>query len=146
MIFTIKNVLLALFSFIAVAKAYGQATNSYGHIVVEITKAKKTITTKVEIKSAFPGGDTSWLRSLEKNLDRSIGVGKRVKKGKYIVSIVFIIDKNGDLADIRCENDPGFGIGQEVVRLLKKSTKWFLAEQGGREVKPYRTSRITDNQ
>ena len=129
---TMKTFQLILLSLICVAKSYGQtvAKNYYGRIDVEISKEKrsKNIYTKVEIKSAFPGGDSAWVKSIENNINRSIGVGKRVKKGKYIVSVKFILSKDGNLSDIACENDPGYGMCEEVIRVLKKITKWTPAE------------------
>jgi hypothetical protein len=62
---------VALLRFFCFARSYGQTvTKSYGRIDVEIIKEKKPkkIYTKVEIKSAFPGGDSSWVKSLEKSL------------------------------------------------------------------------------
>lgn len=61
-----RNFQLALLCFIYVAKSYGQTVaNRYGRIDVEITKEKnpKRAYTKVEIKRAFPGGDSFYLWS-----------------------------------------------------------------------------------
>ena len=138
-----KTLQLVLLCLICVAKSYGQpvAKNYYGRIDVEIIKEKKTkkIHTKVGIKSAFPGGDSAWVQSIEKNINQSIEVGKRVKKGKYVVSIKFIVSKDGSLSDILCENDPGFGICEKVIRVLKKTKKWTPAPQPV-EVKEYRVT------
>jgi hypothetical protein len=137
-----RNFQLVLLCFICVAKNYAQRVpqNYYGRIEVEFTKEKrsKNIFTKVEIKSAFPGGDSAWVKSVEKNINQSIGVDKRVKKGKYIVSVKFILSKNGEISDIACENDPGFGMCGEVIRVLMKNKKWGPAEQGGKVVREYR--------
>lgn len=128
-----KNFLLTLLCFVCIAKSYGQTVvkNYYGLIDVEITKEKrpKRIYVKVEIKSPFPGGDSAWVQSIEKNINQSIGVGKRIKKGKYIASVKFIVSKDGSLSDIACESDPGFGMCEEVIRVLKKTKKWTPARQ-----------------
>jgi hypothetical protein len=56
---------------------------------------------------------------------------------------MFIIDKERSLTDIRCENDPGFGMCEEVVRVvarkIKKSPKWLPSSK---PVKEYRRSSI----
>lgn len=123
---------LELLFFVCVAQSYSQpvAKNYYGRIEVAYTKEKRPhkLYAKVEIKSAFPGGDSAWLKSIEKNINLSIGVGKRIKKGKYIVSVKFILSKDGSLSDIACENDPGFGMCDAVIRVLKKNRKWTPAE------------------
>jgi hypothetical protein len=122
-----RNFQLALLCFICVAKSYGQTvTNTCCRINVVITKEKKPkkIYTKVEIKSAFPGGDSSWAQSFENNLNQSIRIDRRAKKGRYVVSVQFVVAKDSSLADIRCLNDPGFGMAQEVIRALKKYPVW----------------------
>jgi protein TonB len=138
---------LALLCFICVSNSYSQTTtNRYGRIDVEITKEKhpKKVYAKVEIKSAFIGGDSSWLQSFEKSLNQSLTIDRRAKKGKYIVSAVFVVLEDSSLADIRCLNDPGFGMGTEVIRVLKKGmVRWKPGKPGDRPVSPYRRSAIT---
>jgi hypothetical protein len=133
---------LLLVCLLCVSKSYGQKVAEYhfGRIVVEFTKEKRSekIYAKVEITSAFPGGDSAWIKSLEKNINQSNGVDKRVKKGKYIASVKFVISKDGSLSDIACENDPGSGMCEEVIRVLMKTKKWVPAEQRGKEVREYR--------
>ena len=139
-----RNFQLALLCLICVAKSYGQTvTTSYGRIDVVITKEKKPkkIYTKVEIKSAFPGGDSSWAQSIENELNQSIRVDRRAKKGRYVVSVQFVVAKDSSLGDIRCLNDPGFGMAREVMRVVKKySKKWGPSSY---PVKAYRRSSIT---
>ena len=92
---------------------------------------------------AFPGGDSSWTQSLEKTLNQSLPFKNGAKAGKYIVSVAFIVDKEGIISDIRCLNDPhGFGMEEQVMRALKKGIgpKWL---PGSRPVRPYRTSSTT---
>lgn len=129
---TNKYFLLTLLCFISITKSYGQtvAKNYYGRIVVEFTKEKrpKKFYAKVEIKSAFTGGDAAWVKSIEKNINQSIGDFKRVKKGKHIVSVKFILSRDGSFSDVACENDPGFGLCDVVVRTIRKSHKWAPAE------------------
>ena len=118
-----KSFQLILLCFVCVAKSYGQG----GRIVIEITKEKHKIYTIKVIQWVNPHADSSWVPSIEKDLNRSIPVdklAKNAKKGKYIVSAKFFVDKDGNIVDIECENDPGFGMGAEVVRELKKSHKW----------------------
>ena len=132
-----KHFQLALLCFICVTQNYVHPVNeSYGKIDVEITveKRPKRIYAKVEIKSVSPGVDSSWAQSFENTLNQSIRVDKRAKKGKYVVSVQFIVAKDGVIADVRCLNDPGFGMCAAVVRVLKKYPKWLPGE-----VKPYRS-------
>jgi protein TonB len=142
----IRNFQLALLCLVCIASSHAQtATKSYGRVNVEITKEKKPkkIYAKVDIKSAFTGGDSSWIRSVEKTLNQSIQYKNGAKAGKYIVTVIFVADKEGSISDIRCVNDPvGFGMEEEVLRAIRKGPKWVPSSQGI-PVRPYRTSSST---
>ncbi len=109
-----KSFKLLLICFIYFGKSYAQ------QIVVEITKEKKTIITKVEV-IGFEEGDSSYVKTLKKNIIESIGDGMDIKKGKYTVLVKFIVSKDGSLSDVICVNDPDFGICEKVVQVVKKS-------------------------
>jgi hypothetical protein len=127
-----KSFQLILLCLVCAVKSYGQG----GRIVIEITKDKHRNYIIKVIQSVNPRADSSWLPSIEKDINRSISANKRIKKGKYIVSARFITDKDGSISDVECENDPGFGIGAAVVRVLKKSGKWVSGK--GNIVRPYK--------
>jgi hypothetical protein len=134
-----KSFQLILLCFICIAKSYGQnASRSYGRIVVEITKEKKSskVTPKVEIKS-FINGDSSLVQSIEQKIIQSLQTDKKIKTGKYIVSVRFIVTKNGSYADIVCETDPSFGMCEKVIAAIRGSQKWIPAEQGNQKIRQY---------
>jgi hypothetical protein len=136
-----RNFLLVLVCFVCFANSYGQTpTNIYGKIDVEITKeSRKKIYAKVETNSVFPGGDSSWVQSIETKLNQSIQLGKGAKKGKYLVSVRFILDKDGSISDLKALTINGYGMEEEVLRAIKKKAKWPSSSQG-MPVGPYRTS------
>ena len=55
----------------------------------------------------------------------------------------FVVDKEGNVSDIKPLTDIGYGMEQEAVRVLKKATKWEAAIQNGYPVKAYRKQAIT---
>jgi protein TonB len=59
------------------------------------------------------------------------------------VVIQFIIDKEGKISNITALTKHGFGMEEEVIRLLKKAPNWKPAIQDGRFVKAYRKQPIT---
>ena len=107
------------------AKSYGQSGRGGYGITVEITKAKKdsNIYSEVKVIQASPGVDSSWLRFVERNI-KTIEVDKQAKEGKYIVTVKFIVSKDGSLSDIQCATDPGFSMCMEMLRIIKKSKNW----------------------
>jgi periplasmic protein TonB len=134
-----KRFLLMLTCLVGFTFTHGQTAVS--QVIIKFSKEKKKSKTfaKVEIKGAYPEGDTTWRSYLEKNLNASLVVGKGAKKGKYTVVIRYVVSKDGTISDIQCENDPGYGMCQEAVRIMKKSKSWTPATQpGGRNVYPYR--------
>jgi protein TonB len=136
-----RNFLLVIGCFICFANSYGQtATNTYGKVDVEITKeSREKICVKVEIRSVFPGGDSSWVESIETKLNQSIQLRKGSKKGKYLVSVQFVVDEDGSISDVKALTSNGYGMEEEVLRAIKKKTKWLPSSQGV-PVRPYRTS------
>jgi len=133
-----KYIQVALFCFIWVAKSYGQTGNrSYHTIVVEINKESKPkrILSKVEITTAFPGGDSAWVKSIEEQLNRTVKPNRKARAGKYVASVRFLIERDGSVADIACLTDPGFGICEQVRTAILRSTlgRWRPVADSGKK-------------
>jgi periplasmic protein TonB len=101
------------------------------------------ILTKVEVEAAFPGGEDAWRNYLRKTLYANTPVDNGAGGGKYTVIVKFVVSKDGSLSDIKCENDPGFGMCEEAVRVIKKTRNWVPALQNGHNVNAYRRQPIT---
>lgn len=129
-----RYLLLPLLCFICITKSYAQTSNNcYGRIVVTFTKEKrpKRIYAKVDTALTAPCFDSSRVKFLENNINRLITYRNGAKKGKYIVIVKFVVSKDGDMSNLQCEKDPGFGMCQEVLRVLKKSKRWVPAPYYG---------------
>jgi protein TonB len=98
---------------------------------------------KVEVEASYPGGEGAWRKFLEKNLNGQVASDNGAPEGSYTVWIQFIVDKEGNVSDIKPQTSIGYGLEQEAVRVLKKATKWVPAIQNGRNVKAYRKQPIT---
>lgn len=97
-----------------------------------------------EQKSAtFPGGEQGWRRYVERNLDASIPVYKRSPPGSYTVIVQFIINTDGSIEGVEALTRHGYGMEEEVVRLIKKGPKWVPAMEFGTKVKAYRKQPVT---
>jgi protein TonB len=88
--------------------------------------------TKVENPAEFPGGPDAWRRYLERNLRYPEAAQENGTQG--VVRVEFIVDKEGNISEVRALNDPGDGLAEEAVRIIKKGPKWIPAEQNGRKV------------
>ena len=97
----------------------------------------------VEKEAYFPGEERGWRTFLEKNLDPAVPVKNRAPEGIYTVMVQFVVDKQGRVTDIKPLTNFGFGMEDEVVRMLKKSPAWVPAIQFGKNVKVYRRQPVT---
>lgn len=83
----------------------------------------------IEKKPEFPGGIEKLQVFIKKNY---IAPSKNVK-GKVYVS--FIIEMDGSISDVKVLRDLGYGIGEEVKRVLLIAPKWIPGEQHGQKVR-----------
>lgn len=98
---------------------------------------------KVEIEAAFPGGESAWRKYLERNLNANAPVDNGAPEGQYTVWIQFIVDKEGNISDVKPQTSHGYGMEEEAAKIIKKGPKWTPAQQNGRQVKAYRKQPIT---
>jgi protein TonB len=57
--------------------------------------------------------------------------------------VQFVVDKEGNISDVKALTNHGYGMEQEAVRAIQKGPKWTPAVQNGRQVKAYRRQPIT---
>lgn len=116
-----------------------------GKKIVEEKKVEdeNKIFDKVEIEAGFPGGDIAWRKFLTNNLNAEVPIDNGAPSGKYTVYVQFVVDKEGNISDVRGLTNNGYGMEQEAVRVIKKGPKWTPAVQNGRNVKAYRKQPIT---
>lgn len=82
----------------------------------------------------FPGGAEAWKNYLIRNLNANLPKSQKAPPGTYTVVVSFTVDVDGNLSDVRAENDPGYGTGAEAVRVIKRGPKWIPAVLNGRAV------------
>lgn len=92
----------------------------------------------VEIDASYPAGDQAWNRFVASNINPEVPVKKKAPAGTYTVVIQFIVDKDGQLIDFEPLTNHGYGMEDEVIRMLKTSPRWKPAIQDGRKVKAFR--------
>jgi protein TonB len=98
---------------------------------------------KVEIEASFPGGDAKWRQYLERNANGQVATDNGAPEGTYTTVVQFVVDKEGNISDVRALTSHGYGMEEEAVRAIKKGPKWNPAVQNGRQVKAYRKQPIT---
>lgn len=81
----------------------------------------------------FPGGQSAFAKYLGRNLRYPYAAVENNITGRVLVS--FIIEKNGELSDIKVVRGIGGGCDEEAIRVLKKSPPWSPGKQNGRLVR-----------
>jgi len=92
---------------------------------------------------SFPGGPSGWSRYLQRNLDKTIPVKNNAPPGRYNVIVMFVINEKGNVSNLKPLTAHGFGMEDEVLRLIEKGPRWIPAVQKGRNVKSYRKQPLT---
>ena len=85
----------------------------------------------IKVSSQFPGGEKAWARYLELHLDNNIGIKNGAPAGLYLVIVSFFVEKNGSISGINVEDDPGYGMGKEAIRIIEEGPKWIPARING---------------
>jgi protein TonB len=106
-------------------------------------KVEEKVYAKVETEASFQGGNEGWRNFLQANLNADVPVRKKAPAGLYQVVVQFIVDKEGRISDMKALTSHGFGMEQEVLRVIKRSPRWIPAVQDGRKVKAYRKQPIS---
>jgi protein TonB len=98
------------------------------------------IRTSVDVPARFKD---NWSRFLLKHLDPETPVKNDAPTGRYSVVIQFVVDKEGNVSEIRPLTSHGHGMEEEAVRVLKRSPQWEPAFLNGYKVKAYHRQVIT---
>src|SRR5688500_18249103 len=131
----IRTSLLIVLSLLICSKLFSQADIS--------TDTTRRIFERVEIEASFPGGEQAWRKFLEKKLNPNVPVENGAPNGQYLIIVQFVVNKEGRVSDIRPLTREGYGMEQEVVRIMSKSGLWTPAMQKGKPVNAYRKQPIT---
>lgn len=107
------------------------------------TEGVKLDSKQCEMREAKYVNDVAWSNFVARTLNADVPVKKKAPLGDYMVLVEFVVSKDGKIEDIRPLTSFGYGMEQEVERMLKKSPRWTPALQFGRPVRAYRLQPIT---
>jgi hypothetical protein len=107
------------------------------------TVAENKTFEKVEVEASYPGGTQAWIQYLTKNLNAEVPILNNAPTGSYTVWALFVVNKDGSIMDAKVTTKWGYGMEQEVLRIIRFSGKWLPAMQKGRPVRAYRKQPVT---
>jgi hypothetical protein len=98
---------------------------------------------QVDVEAQFPGGDVQWRNFLIRSLDASAPVYNGAPEGTYTVVAQFIVNTDGTISDIKSLTSHGYGMEQEVIRVISKGPNWEPAIVNGHPVRAIRKQPVT---
>jgi periplasmic protein TonB len=109
--------------------------------IIEVKKEEEPeIYPIVQISAKYDG---DWVKFLTRNLNAEVPIDNSAPAGRYNVIIQFVVDKEGNVSDIKAITNHGYGMEQEAMRVLKKAKGWKPGIQNGHEVNSYHKQPIT---
>ncbi|MGC4040157.1 MAG: energy transducer TonB [Flavobacterium sp.] len=87
----------------------------------------------LEVKPEFPGGKEKMDAFIKENFNTPKDLKKTKQEQK--VYVLFKIEKDGSLSDIKSIKDVGHGTGEEAIRVLKLMPKWLPGQLNGKPVR-----------
>jgi len=101
------------------------------------------IFTRLEQPAQYQGSDSAWQSFLLSHLSKNVPINNGAPEGTYPVSIRFIVSKLGNISDIEPETHFGYGMEDELIRVLKKSGKWVAGKQNNHIVNSFARVQFT---
>lgn len=116
--------------------------SSFLIICINAQKNEVRVFEKVELEANT--NEKAWMEHIRKKTQLPDSILKSIPAGIYIVNVEFIIDKHGNIGQVKAKNDPGYGLALRAENIISTYTgTWRPATQCGRNVKAYRTQPIT---
>jgi hypothetical protein len=106
-------------------------------------KLIKLAPTKSDTPAQFPGGKAAWSQFIERNVDLTIPVKKGAPKGTYVVEVEFGLTKTGEIDMIFRRTKHGYGMEEELIRVVKASPRWIPEVKNGRNSEAYLRQSVT---
>jgi hypothetical protein len=93
---------------------------------------------KIDIVACYPDGFGGWASYLSSQVKTDVPIKHSAPLGKYRVIIRFAIERDGTIDSVQALTHCGYGMEEEVMRVIAKSRKWHPAILNGQ---PSRTVR-----
>ena len=123
-----KLFLIMLLAFVSV-NAYSQSDD-----------ADNDVYNMVDQSAKFQDGYNSIIKFVKENIKFPAEAQENNVHGKLMVSVV--VEKDGSLSDIKIKKGLGYGLDEEIVRIIKMMPKWEPAQHKGKAVRQSQTIMI----
>ena len=111
-------------------------------VIFSNAQGEVNIFEKVEIEANT--NEKTWMEHIRKKTQLPDSILKDIPAGTYKINVQFVIDKHGNIGQIKAKNDPGFGLARRAENIISTyNGTWKPATQCGRNVNAYRTQPVT---
>ena len=138
-----KKIILSFASLIITTIVLGQVPADTVNFNNLATTDADAIFNKVEEEAYFPNGTSGWRQYLNANLNVDVPIKRKAPEGSYTVIVRFIVTKKGEIKDVVPETTNGYGMEDELIRVIKNGPNWIPARQNGRAVNAYKRQPVT---
>ena len=120
-----KLFLIMLLAFVSV-NAYSQSDD-----------ADNDVYNMVDQSAKFQDGYNSIIKFVQENIKFPAEAKENNVHGRLMVSVV--VEKDGSLSNITVKKGLGYGLDEEIVRIIKMMPKWQPAQHKGKTVRQLQT-------
>ena len=120
-----KLFLIMLLAFVSV-NAYSQSDD-----------ADDDVYNMVDQSAKFQDGYNSIIKFVQENIKFPAEAKENNVHGRLMLSVV--VEKDGSLSDITVKKGLGYGLDEEIVRIIKMMPKWQPAQHKGKTVRQSQT-------
>ncbi len=120
-----KLFLIMLLAFVSV-NAYSQSDD-----------ADNDVYNMVDQSAKFQDGYNSIIKFVQENIKFPAEAKENNVHGKLMLSVV--VEKDGSLSNITVKKGLGYGLDEEIVRIIKMMPKWQPAQHKGKTVRQTQT-------
>ena len=120
-----KLFLIMLLAFVSV-NAYSQSDDTDNDVYNMVDQSAK-----------FQDGYNSIIKFVQENIKFPAEAKENNVHGKLMLSVV--VEKDGSLSDITVKKGLGYGLDEEIVRIIKMMPKWQPAQHKGKTVRQSQT-------
>jgi TonB family protein len=101
--------------------------------IASMQQQEGEVFTKVEVNPEPPGGMKAFMKYIGMNYKYPKAAVDHNIEGTVEVS--FVVEKDGRLSTFKIKKAPGYGTGEEAIRVLKSGKKWSPGIQNGKPVR-----------
>ena len=120
-----KLFLIMLLAFVSV-NAYSQSDDTDNDVYNMVDQSAK-----------FQDGYNSIIKFVQENIKFPAEAKENNVHGRLMLSVV--VEKDGSLSDITVKKGLGYGLDEEIVRIIKMMPKWQPAQHKGKTVRQSQT-------